>query len=398
MTVRGHFTSGLLPLIVLTAAVAALVSAVVVVVAMRTADAGVARASVTAPTLQDAAEAFQCKRGLTRIVEQRGVEDGFSRAGSEPSRIHPRLLRNGFFADLEEGATDSYRLRAYDERGVDGFIVDHFTMPRDIVSGRLIVRMRRDGTGADNDGLYIGDLDYLAHLGADRYRHSFYARSVWTSTNLIRLADGSVLWSADLAQIDNNAYSPTTRSTFLDFLNAPTRGQTFDLLIGDDTMVDALVLIACQKPQQAKGTTLSERQDYSVGPGISFLACSVDRSQRACSPFSGDRLCSVPGPIACYRDGNRAPPSVIERGTNSTAFVGGEVRLSKPERGDRFPNLRSADAFCREQFGPDWRVLNYHEGGGGSIVSYSKIAPGTRALVNIEDQQYGNCWDREVAR
>ena len=75
VTVRGHFTPGLLPLIVLTAAVAALVSAVVVVVAMRTADAGVARASVTAPTLQDAAEAFQCKRGLTRIVEQRGVED-----------------------------------------------------------------------------------------------------------------------------------------------------------------------------------------------------------------------------------------------------------------------------------------------------------------------------------
>ena len=129
---------------------------------MRTADAGVARASVTAPTLQDAADAFQCKRGLTRIVEQRGVEDGFSRAGSEPSRIHPRLLRNGFFADLEEGATDSYRLRAYDERGVDGFIVDHFTLPRDIVSGRLIVRMRR--AHRRKDGSYIRFDDNAAVL------------------------------------------------------------------------------------------------------------------------------------------------------------------------------------------------------------------------------------------
>ena len=76
----------------------------------------------------------------------------------------------------------------------------------------------------------------------------------------------------------------------------------------------------------------------------------------------------------------------------------GKVRASVPVRGDQFAHLGDANAFCQQRFGPEWRVLSYHEGGGGQVISRSKIVPLTRLLVNIRDQQYGNCWDRDLKR
>ena len=81
-----------------------------------------------------------------------------------------------------------------------------------------------------------------------------------------------------------------------------------------------------------------------------------------------------------------------------STFVGGEVRLTEPLPAAQFPRLADADKACTARFGADWRVLSYHEGGGGNVISFSKIAPRSRAWINIRDQQYGNCWDRGVPR
>ena len=399
MTAPRSFTPGVLAWVLLTASIAAMVSALVVVRALRPAAAGDNRPATSAQPMLDAVDAFSCKKGLTRIVELRGVEDGFSRAGDEPSRIHPRLLRNGVYADLAEGTTHSYALRAYDEGGADRVLVDHVALPHGIVSGRLFLRMRSGIQGAENDGLRMGDLDLLARVHQDREDRVFGIERVWDGPNLTVLADGSALLAVDLAAIGDLAWDDRKRLNFLGFINRQDRSEIVDIQVGDDTAIDALALVACQLPLQPKGTTLAENSAKPLGPDVSWLACNGDQTQRSCDPFAGDRLCSVAGPVACYRDGEKpAPPRMKKLGMRPTTFVGGEVRLSAPERGDRFARLRDADEFCRQQFGAEWRVLSYHEGGGGDVVSYSRIEPGTRVLVNIGDQQYGNCWDRGLQR
>ena len=399
MTAPRSFAPGVLVWVLLAASVAAMVSALVVVRALRPAAAGDNRLATSAQPMLDAVDAFSCKKGLTRIVELRGVEDGLSRAGDEPSRIHPRLLRNGFYADLAESTTSSYALRAYDEGGADRVLVDHVALPHGIVSGRLFLRMRSGIQGAENDGLRMGDLDLLARVHQDREDRVFGIERVWDGPNLTVLADGSALLAVDLAAIGDLAWDDRKRLNFLGFINRQDRSEIVDIQVGDDTAIDALALVACQLPLQAKGTTLAENSAKPLGPDVSWLACNSDQTQRACDPFVGDRLCSVAGPVACYRDGEKSAPAGMKvAGIRQTSFVGGEVRLSAPERGDRFARLRDANEFCRQQFGAEWRVLSYHEGGGGDVVSYSRIEPGTRVLVNIGDQQYGNCWDRGLQR
>lgn len=349
--------------------------------------------------LTHAVDSFTCPKGLTRVAQVRGVEDGFAPSGEEPSRIDPRLLRNGHFADLATGTSTAARLRAYDEGGVDKPLVDHFTLSGGIVSGKLVMRIASSGAGSDNDGLRIGDLDYLSYSLRDQGNRSYAVDGLWAVSHPELLDDGSALVSLDFSQIWNMPVDPAKRANFADYLNRTGRIADIDLVLSDDTKVDALALLACQLPAEAKGVTLAEARDKPLGQDVSWLSCGLDQTQHGCNPFSGDRLCSAPGPIACYRDGtNMALPDMRAIGLDSTAFVGGEVRASVPVRGDQFAHLGDANAFCQHQFGPEWRVLSYHEGGGGQVISRSRIDPLTRLLVNIRDQQYGNCWDRDLKR
>ena len=346
-----------------------------------------------------AVESFTCPKGLTRIAEVRGVEDGFAPAGAEPARIDPRLLRNGHFADLASRANSAVRLRGYDEGGSDKSLVDHFAVPRGIVSGKLVMRIASGGRGSDNDGLRIGDLDYLSYGLNEQENRSYALDALWVTSHSVPLDDGSTLKSIDFSEIWNRPIETAKKASFADYLNRTGRITDIDLELGDDTKVDALALLACQMPAQAKGVTLSETREKPLGQDVSWLTCSLDPTQHGCDPFVGDRLCSAPGPMACYRDGsNNVLPNMRAIALDSTGYVGGEVRASVPVRGDQFAHLGDANAFCQQQFGPEWRVLSYHEGGGGQVISRSKIDPLTRLLVNIRDQQYGNCWDRDLKR
>ena len=346
-----------------------------------------------------AVETFTCPKGLTRVAEVRGVEDGFAPSGGEPAQVDPRLLHNGHFADLASGSSTALRLRAYDEDGSDKLLVDHFSVPAGIVSGKLVMRIAQAGAGANNDGLRIGDLDYLSYRFNDQETRSYGLDALWTVPHPEPQDDGSRLVTLDFSQIWNRPNDPAKKASFADYLNRTGRIADIDLELGDDTKVDALALLACQLPAETKGTTFAETRDKPLGQDVSWLSCSLDPTQHGCDPFAGDRLCSVPGPIACYRDGTSKPvPDKQVNWLDSTGFVGGEIRASVPVRGDQFAHLGDANAFCQQQFGPEWRVLSYHEGGGGQVISRSKIDPLTRLLVNIRDQQYGNCWDRDLKR
>ena len=398
---RTFSTAAVLFAVLVTAVSAGLLAAFAAVYLLRPADsAAPSDLSVQFPLTQ-LADAFSCPKGLTRIVQRRGTEDGFAPAGNEPAQIDARLLHNGYFADLADGATSAFSLRAYDEGGSDKILIDHFTLPRGIVSRKLVMRIAKAGAGANNDGARFGDLDALAHAASGEHTgaRDFGVDTLWHAANLQKLADGSAIATLEFAELINKAPSQRGQIKFLDYLAQAERGPNLDLTVADDSKVDAVALLACQLPTAAKGVTFAEHRSEAPGNDVSWFSCNMDQTQHGCDPFAGDRLCSAPGPIACYRDGNRtAPPGLKEAGVSNTSFVGGEVRMSKPVRGDQFAHLGEANGFCEVQFGTGWRVLSYHEGGGGQVVSYSRIAPLTRALVNIRDQQYGNCWDRDLKR
>lgn len=349
--------------------------------------------------LTEAVERFTCPKGLTRIALTRGIEDGFAPGNAEPATIDPRLLHNGFFADLASGAISSVGLRGYDQGGADKSLIDHFIVPRGIVSGKLVMRIAQAAPGSSNDNLRIGDLDALTHSDRSKGDASFSAARLWAEGSGVATRENGTVLAIEFTELLAPIPVGGKRETFLAYLNDPARIPDIDLVISDDTTVDALALLACQLPVEAKGVTFAEERYKRLGRDVSWLSCSMDQTQHACDPFSGDRLCREPGPLACYHEGGRtAPGQITDFGINQTSFVGGEVRLSEPVRGDRFAHLGDANGYCEAQFGAGWRVLSYHEGGGGTVVSYSLIAPQSRALVNIRDQQYANCWDRELKR
>lgn len=344
-------------------------------------------------------DAHECAQGLTKIVLPRGIEDGFAPAGIEPSSLSGRLLRNGYYADLARGPNSTTRLRGYDQGGTDAVLMDHFEVSGEVVSGLIVLRRTGLGNGASNDSVLLGDLDTLATPELLHSGRTFSAPLTDTGGLSTTLADGSHLVIIPLERLKAIGRDSAAPANALAYLGRNGHPVDVDILVGDDSKIDALALLACQRPDQARGVTFTEHRLKPMGKDVSWMGCMIDHSQRSCDPLAGDRLCSAPGPIACYHDGGRtAPAALADIGLADTAFIGGNVRLTAPVRGDRFARLAEANRFCATSFGKGWRVLSYHEGGGGQVVSYSDIAPSTRALVNIRDQQYANCWDRDIAR
>lgn len=349
--------------------------------------------------LTRAVEAFQCPSGLTRLALVRGVEDGFSPAGHEPASIDPRLMRSGYYSDLATRSNTAGWLRDYDVGGVDSPLLDHFEVPPGVVSGMLLMRIRSAGVGASNDGLQIGDLDPFIDPRVLGRGHFFGTDGLLVDAGATKLPDGSVLWSRDIKTLPSLDRQVVGTDTLADYLARTDRPADVDISIADDTAVDALALLVCHVPSEARGVTLTENRFKRLGPELSWLTCASDQTQAPCNPRTGDQSCSLPSPVACYRDGSRVTPQGLwKNGITPTSFVAGEVRMSAPVRGDSFAHLGDANAFCQAQFGRQWRVLSYHEGGGGAVASYSRIAPLSRGLVNIRDQQYANCWDRNLSR
>ena len=337
---------------------------------------------------------FSCPKGQNRIVLMRGEEDGFARSGDEPATIRPALMRNGRYANLAGNKSSLQRSRQYDEPGVDKHLIDFFDVPRGILSGELILTVRAAGDNS-NDVLTLGDFDETSRQNMHRAAIVFYAPlSAKAGEPDVpgKIEDG--LKTFDLKDFTANPQNPFD-SSLIQFLNAADRPNEVDFSLAEDTAADFAALLLCQEPEQAMGTTFWEYRIKPLGEDLSYFSCDQDTLQDICDPYRGDRLCSVPTKIACYKDGERRLPKNIRKDIfGSRFFVGGEIRLSEPVRGDAFATLGDANGYCAQQFGKGWRVLSYHEAGGQVVFSYSNIAPKKSAIVHVGDQEYANCWDR----
>ena len=364
---------------------------------------GIAGCSYLAPHQADAAatamqqaSAVRCDRGLTRIELVGGVEDGFAQAGIEPARIRPARFPNAYLDAISAAQSGVMQLRDYDEIGQDRILIDHFAIPRDIVSGAIIVRLRTTG-GSVNDAIKIGNLDERAFgSGFAKADAASYSLSK-EAGNPVSAGPAGVVVTVPFKQLSPNPRA-SFKGTFIDYLNRADRPDEVDFEVEDDTAIDVAILVACQKPQVERGTSFAEYRGKFIAPDVSFLTCFLDRTQAPCNPFEGDHVCTAALPVACYKPGKSVPDGLAAAGLGQGYSPGGEVRASPAMPGNSFATRAAADSYCAGQFGPGWRILEYHDGAGGAIATYSNIAPQTRLWVDVSDQRYGNCWDRTKVR
>jgi len=118
-----------------------------------------------------------------------------------------------------------------------------------------------------------------------------------------------------------------------------------------------------------------------------------------CDPIHGDRQCSQPLPLLCIFKPSpplQLPPILINTDPNNQ-WSGGVVATTPPVAAVSLQHSTDATALCVAQFGPGWRVAEFHDGAGWNFQAYggtvsAPTVPSTRFWVHINDQPSGNCW------
>ena len=87
--------------------------------------------------------------------------------------------------------------------------------------------------------------------------------------------------------------------------------------------------------------------------------------------------------------------------TQYTMWSGGVVATTQPVAGNAFAHISAmpgnVNSYCQAQFGPGWRVAEFHDGWAWNFQAYggtitAPTVPSTRFWVHINDQPAANCW------
>lgn len=330
-------------------------------------------------------EEFSCRRGETRTVLRRGVEDGYAGGNFEPSRPD----RAG------SQRIPGVGLRDYDDAAPDREFHDYFEPPRDAVSGLFVIRMT-EAADSHNDSFVIGD--DLASRGV-----TAQAEQTVFQTSVQQLGMDPV-WSVteDVYSVDIANVILGPGPSLLDFIRDPAFPGFVDVVISDDTAVDFMGLALCSPPVSDTGLTFwySSILPDPVSAGPARATCyPSDDSESYCDPFVGNTSCATELPLLCFRPGDRPAPDLRGLGVWESYmrfWTGGTFALSEPVAAEGFSTLDDANAACRDAFGDGWRVADFHLSGRGfEIVAEGPAEYDGRVWIDIRDQPYAACWGRE---
>lgn len=148
----------------------------------------------------------------------------------------------------------------------------------------------------------------------------------------------------------------------------------------------------------AAGMTWTVTSLARDGPATSAVGCeggaTLGSATSRCNPYEGDTSCVRSLPLLCLNK-NGAPAPRGDDGMAAPAFhrwSGARLALSPAVAGHALTSASSADQICAERLGSDWRMAEFHDGGGWGLRGLGTIATGTRFWVRINDQP-ANCWD-----
>jgi len=347
--------------------------------------------SDTAPlTGMERLEHFQCARGETKEIVLRGVEDDFSRTGDET------IARGALYLFLAErfshGSVGVDRV--YDDDRLDQVLVDRLELSPRTASGLIALRIR-EWAQPRNDTITIGDLinkstDGHAHIETF-IRVEAGEPSPWT-------ADGELFYARlkDLSFPPSGSVEtgplPRHYANLLEWIRAGDAEVSVEYAISEDTMVDFVGVAACLEPPAHQGTS------FLVAPhprddSIVLLNCADQEGRGHCDPYVGDTACGMALPLACLNPQNLPVPEEALDFIDEMAWTGAGIRFTPPLVGETIMTQSQGHAQCAAQFGPDWRMMNIHDGlMVQSIIGRGESPYPAQAWIDSPDQQYGNCW------
>lgn len=111
------------------------------------------------------------------------------------------------------------------------------------------------------------------------------------------------------------------------------------------------------------------------------------------NPYQGDTSCTTTLPILCiYQDGSPIPPNINPDFYHGWTY--GHIALSSPIVGSSLTSLSAANAVCQQAFGIDWRMAEFHDGGGGwTYYSYGGNIPSNIRFWLYINDQLANPWN-----
>jgi len=114
-----------------------------------------------------------------------------------------------------------------------------------------------------------------------------------------------------------------------------------------------------------------------------------------CNAYHGDTPCTAPLPMLCIKkSGTGFPlpkPLTVSNADQYSLWSGGIIGTTAPIVP---PATRAAaNTVCVQQFGPDWRVAEFHDGSGWGFQAFGGVGnPSSRFWVDINDQPGALCW------
>ncbi len=144
--------------------------------------------------------------------------------------------------------------------------------------------------------------------------------------------------------------------------------------------------LTCNNPND-NGMTWSLRNTHASG------AIRIGGDSQS-NPSSGDTQCSTQLPLLCIKMEGIPKPNTLTTPSRYHQWTGGRVEASTPVAACQFDKLQNANDQCEAEFGPEWRVAEFHDGQGHSLWAYGNLNPlPARYWTDINDKN-SNCWGR----
>jgi len=114
-----------------------------------------------------------------------------------------------------------------------------------------------------------------------------------------------------------------------------------------------------------------------------------------CDAYHGDTACTKALPLLCIKKTGPgfplALPASVDNSNQYHKWAGGVVGTTKATVPPA--KLSGANAVCVKEFGPGWRVAEFHDGWGWHFQAFGGVGnPAQNFWVHINDQPGATCW------
>lgn len=110
----------------------------------------------------------------------------------------------------------------------------------------------------------------------------------------------------------------------------------------------------------------------------------------SCDAYQGDTLCTARLPVLCI---SKSQSILVPQVLIDNHWSRGEVKFTKPVSGSELGSMDKANMICKSNFGPEYRMAEFHDGEGWDFWAKGSSNTNARFWVGINDQR-ANCWDR----